>query len=140
MNYSFQLFSRDNQKWDDVVKSAFLYDFHHTSLYHKIDNDFKSYLFYATNGDDFIAMPLVFRNINDTNMLDATSVYGYGGPISNLENFNDLPAGIIDFFKKQLESYCLENNVVSIFSRLHPIIAQQKMFDGFGEVVDLNKT
>lgn len=137
--YKFEVIDLDNPKWDELVKSAFMYDFHHTSFYHQIDNDNTSLMFVVENGEDFIAFPLVLRPIEETSWFDLTSVYGYGGPISNRNDF-DFSSDFITFFWDNFNSYCKENNIVSVFSRLHPLIRQDHFFCEIGQILPLNKT
>lgn len=137
--YKFEVIESDNPKWENLVKSSSLYDFHHTTFYHKIDNNFTSLLFVAEDGNDFIALPLVLRPIDGTSWFDFTSVYGYCGPISNRLEF-DFDQDFIDFFQFKLKEYCQDNNIISLFSRLHPLIDQAGLFSNMGEVLLLNKT
>src|SRR5690606_18557123 len=44
------------------------------------------------------------------------------------------------FFRDYFDAYCQENNVVSVFSRLHPLLEQRGILEGLGEIVDLNRT
>ncbi|MCC6289819.1 MAG: GNAT family N-acetyltransferase [Chitinophagaceae bacterium] len=137
--YNFEIIESDNVLWDTIVKSAYLYDFHHTSYYHNIDNNYRSVLFYASDGENFIALPLVVRPIEDTPWFDCTSVYGYCGPVFN-KPIEELPDDLFIFFSKQFNAYCRENDIISVFSRLHPIIHQKKIFQDFGNIRDMNKT
>lgn len=137
--YEFEVIERNNPKWDEIVKKSLIYDFHHTSFYHKIDNDFRSVLFYAEWGGYFMAFPLVIRPIENTDWFDMTSVYGYCGFVSN-KNIIELNDDLRTFFINQFKIYCEKNNIVSVFSRLHPIVEQKAIFSNFGTVVDLNKT
>ncbi|PWN60609.1 GNAT family N-acetyltransferase [Chryseobacterium oncorhynchi] len=137
--YRFEIIDKSQFEWNEIVKSSTVYDFHHTAFYHSIDNDFNSKLFVAYNNDEFIALPLVIRPIEQTDFFDCTSVYGYAGPITNRENFN-LDHGFKVFFKESFNKYCLENSIISVFSRLHPLIDNANFFDNFGKIVNVNKT
>src|SRR5690606_36500396 len=137
--YNFDVFEIDNPKWDSVLKSSYIYDFHHTAFYHTIDNNYRSILFTAYDEEDFIALPLVIRPIEGTDLYDATSVYGYCGPISSRADllFSD---ELVKYFKSNFQKFCLDNRIVSVFSRLHPLLEQEQFFLDFGEIVPLNKT
>ncbi|KFF18030.1 hypothetical protein [Chryseobacterium sp. JM1] len=137
--YRFEIIDRSQPEWNKIVKSSDVYDFHHTSYYHSIDNSFSNKLFVAYQDNDFVALPLVIRPIGETGFFDCTSVYGYAGPVTNRENF-DFEASFKSFFKESFDQYCIENSIVSAFSRLHPLIEQSGFFDGFGKTVDINKT
>lgn len=137
--FNFEVIEIDNPQWDEIVKSSFIYDFHHTSFYHKLDNSHRSLLFVANAQDDFIAMPLVIRPIDGTDYFDATSVYGYCGPISKYRQ-TEITSGLISFFKSSLNDFFKVNNIVSAFSRLHSLIDNHLILQDLGTIVELNKT
>ncbi|WET51519.1 GNAT family N-acetyltransferase [Chryseobacterium indologenes] len=137
--YRFEIIDQSQPEWNKVVKSSNVYDFHHTSFYHSIDNTFNSKLFVAYNDQEFIALPMVIRPIGETGLFDCTSVYGYAGPITSREDFNFDPE-FSSFFKKSFNAYCEEKGIVSAFSRLHPLIEHSSFFEDFGKVIDINKT
>ncbi|MEK6153499.1 peptidoglycan bridge formation glycyltransferase FemA/FemB family protein [Flavobacteriaceae bacterium 3-367] len=129
---------RDKEKWDSLIKKVEDYDFYHTYDYHMIsrsENETAVLLKYEEN-KVLIGVPLLIRNVFDTAYKDATSVYGYAGPIS---------AGITaDFdnrnFLSALEKYLKENNIVSIFSRLNPfILNQERILKNYGEIFTQGK-
>jgi len=136
----FKVIELNNPEWDEYVKSSYMYDFHHTSAYHKIEysKGDEALLFVASSEINFIALPLIKRAIPDTIYFDATSVYGYAGPISS-KALNEFPENIISFFKEYFLKYCNDHKIISIFSRLHPLIKQNLFFNSFGELKDLNK-
>jgi len=136
---NFEVIKAGDPKWDNIIRSASVYDFYHTSFYHRIETSYPSILLHAYNDNEFIALPLVVRPIENTNWFDCTSVYGYCGPVSNRANM-EISNELRLFFKDRCKRYFKEKGVISIFSRLHPIIKQKNIFQDFGEVLDLNKT
>ncbi len=71
-------------EWDNFLKEVENYDFYHTYDYNslsKSDNETPILLKYKEN-DVLIGIPLLLRNIPNTQYKDATCVYGYSGPIS----------------------------------------------------------
>jgi len=113
----------EKKNWDNVLNALGSYDFYHTYNYHmlsKIENKTPILLKYVEN-DVLIAIPLLVREIPNTKYLDATSVYGYAGPISKgiTESFDNTN------FKQALTEYFKKNNYVSVFSRLNPFIEHQ---------------
>ncbi len=64
-----------------------------------------------------ILFPIIVRNINDE-YWDATSTYGYGGPLfdSTLTNHD------IDTILEEVRLFLYQKGCVSLFMRLHPII------------------
>ena len=49
---------------------------------------------------------------------DIQTAYGYGGVISNAVN---IPVKYVNDFNKQLDDWCLENNIISEFIRTNPL-------------------
>lgn len=135
----FDIVLPDDPLWNQIVRRSYLYDFHHTGFYHQIDNQDQSKLFVATRGDNFIALPLVFRTISGSDWADATSVYGYSGPVANHEATFQR-TDLVNYFWDEVTSYFRENRIISAFSRLHPLINQHLFFEGHGEISPLNKT
>ncbi|MFH4965327.1 acetyltransferase [Gaetbulibacter sp. M235] len=113
----------NKKDWDDVLKEIGYYDFYHTYDYHdlsKNDNETPLLLKYVEN-DIIIAIPLLIRKIENTNYKDATSVYGYAGPISKNLSFSFDNTQ----FQEKIKEYFEVNNFVSVFSRLNPFISGQ---------------
>lgn len=125
--------------WSDIVLKSSKYDFYHTQSYHLLEKQNRPILFIAYFGTDFIALPLIVRKIPNSNYFDCTSVYGYCGPISNLA-FDSISIEHIKCFQFELNQYFLNNNIVSAFSRLHPLIANQNLFINFGVLDYINQT
>ncbi len=128
----------NKKDWDDCLNHCKKYDFYHTYDYHnlsKVDSEEPVLLKYTEN-DTCIALPLLIRNISGTNYKDATSVYGYVGPLSN-----DIPSHFDNTnFKKSLAAFFESNNIISVFSRLNPYINHQsQVLDGFGDIIKQGK-
>ena len=125
-------FLRKKKEWDDFLKSVNDYDFYHTYDYHQISKSESddAVLIKYTNKDIFIGLPLLIRKIEGTSYYDATSVYGYSGPICSVapKNFNT------SNFEKFLFEFFVENNIISVFTRLNPYIEFQNiLFSHLGE-------
>lgn len=112
------------KEWKDAVASVGYYDFYHTYDYHKLsilDNE-KPLLIEYTEGDKKIYLPLVKRKIPNTEYFDATSVYGYAGPIQdNIDASFDNSK-----FIQKLNEFFEEEKIISVFSRLNPFIDYQE--------------
>lgn len=135
----FRVITSDKQEWTDILSKSLFFDFYHTSCYSNLSNQGKPILLVASINEDFIAFPLIIRNILDSSFFDCTSVYGYCGPISNLLDVSEHHE-LIRFFKESLIDYFEDKKIVSCFSRLHPIYENDKILNGLGEIVNLNKT
>jgi hypothetical protein len=132
----------------DVLERAFQYDFYHLPEYHALaeeQGEGKASLLVYEEGNDLIAVPLLLRPVETIAGLaragegwqDATSVYGYAGPIASRPQ---VPLETLRGFRTALTEALHQQHVVSVFSRLHPLIAQQAWLSGLGEVVPLGPT
>lgn len=135
----FEIIENNSPKWTEIVKQATVYDFHHTAYFHKIDTSFISKLLLFFDKENFIALPIVIRPIENTDFFDITSVYGYAGPIYQFSQEYQQD-NLLEFFRLEFINFCKEHNIVSVFSRLHPLIEQRNIIGDLGEIVDLNKT
>ena len=69
------------------------------------------------SGDDRLFLPLVFRPIPGTGLKDATSTFGYPGPLSNISSPDPLQRAL-----HSLHEALADAGAVSAFVRLHPLI------------------
>ena len=117
----------DREGWNGFIEQIGHFDFYYSYYYHllsKQDHE-KSVLIAYKEADTLIALPLLLRDIEGTSFKDATSVYGYAGPLCKIKGerasaFNN------ERFKKQLQQFLNDNKIVSVFSRLHPYIDYQE--------------
>ena len=124
--------------WNGVLQEIVNFDFYHTFEYHLIEvkEDQTPTLIVYKKENNIIALPLLIRKIYNTNYYDATSVYGYAGPISKgiTSEFNN------KLFIEKVMSFFQENNIISVFSRLNPYINyQQDILKNFGSIVNQGK-
>ena len=124
--------------WDEQLLLIDRVDFYHTYDYHHLskNDDELPILIKYTNGHNSLVLPLLLRNIENSNYKDAVSVYGYVGILTlNIdENFNK------ENFHKELNTFFNENKIVSIFSRLHPYLdCQESLLEGLGTINTLGK-
>lgn len=122
--------------WDSLLKEVDNYDFYHSYDYHLIakGEGEKPILIKYTEDDYIIGLPLLIRQIVGTSYFDATSVYGYPGPLTKniTKGFDNTE------FRKQLQESFLENNIISVFSRLNPYIPYQEIcLQKLGEISTL---
>ncbi|TRZ42533.1 GNAT family N-acetyltransferase [Robertkochia solimangrovi] len=130
----------DRVSWNAFLSHMNRYDAYHTYDYHLATKrkDQEPILVAYENDDIKIGFPLLVSKIFDTPYFDATSAYGYVGPLSNLavepENFylEDYALCFREFFKK--------NKIIAVFSRLNPYIpTQDNILKYFGELVEKGK-
>lgn len=130
----------DQIKWNEIILRSDFYDFYHCNSYNNLERTGQNFLFVVEDDHgDFVALPLIKREIEGTDFFDCTSVYGYAGPISSKE-ISKLSIELIEAFQKKLLSYLRDENFVSVFSRLHPIADQSRLLGNIGEILPLNKT
>ncbi|MEP3444431.1 MAG: GNAT family N-acetyltransferase, partial [Flavobacteriaceae bacterium] len=125
---------KDKKTWKSALNEIESHDFYHTYEYHQLakDNDNQPILLKYVENDSHIALPLLIRKINNSSLWDATSIYGYAGPVSkNIDqNFNNKR------FRKELHSFFKDQGIVSVFSRLNPfVLSQEVCLDQLGEIV-----
>ncbi|NVN19333.1 GNAT family N-acetyltransferase [Muricauda sp. HICW] len=131
----FKVITEENE-WNTIISSFEKKDFYHSYDYHQVcikDNEVAKLLFYSS-GDTSIAFPLVIRPINGSGFFDATSVYGYAGPlISHLPSHFDFQD-----WKEQMLGYFLGDKIISIFSSTNPFIDdQEQLLSHMGEIESL---
>lgn len=113
--------------WEGFCKDKG-FDLYHTYSFHQahapVDGG-EPILWCIHLDNDFIAYPLLERNITNTEFKDATSVYGYSGPITNITSTSKFKK-IFDLlvrYLKETEKY------VSIFSRLNTLTTPKPILD-----------
>lgn len=125
--------------WSSYVSKAYKYDFYHTWDYHEIAKKGEPLLFVYEEEDIFIAFPFLKRQIPNTEFCDLHSVYGYTGPISNVE-FGELSEEFIYQFQNALQQFLIEEKCVSVFAKFHPFLNQIRALEKMGGVFDNGKT
>jgi lipid II:glycine glycyltransferase (peptidoglycan interpeptide bridge formation enzyme) len=126
------------KKWDEIVRSMEDYDFYHLAEYHLLDTSGTPLLLYYSDDTTSIALPVILRTIEGSSYQDVTSVYGYAGPLTNRKTVNEKST---DGFRKKLLNFFDSQKIVSVFSRLHPLLPNQsQILDGIGDLIAENLT
>ena len=139
---------KQHTEWMNVLAQSFQHDFYFLPAYHALAEERgegEAHLFVYREGDDFVALPLLLRPIGSApcharlgeGWWDAHCVYGYAGPIASQP---DIPAKVLENFRNALRETLLERQVVTVFSRLHPLIPQSEFLSGLGEYVPTGQT
>lgn len=124
--------------WDALISKFEKYDTYHTHYFHSIsclENETPILIKY-THNDLLVCIPLIIRDVPNTNYKDATSVYGYSGPLlkGDLDRFDQT------LFATTFMEFLTENNIITVFSRLNPYIPNQnKLLVGLGDVIALGE-
>lgn len=135
----FEITIDQKEEWKGYVRRCANYDFYHTWDYHSLDTSGEPMLFVYQEGDDFIAFPLLKRPIPNSNLFDLTSVYGYAGPFSN-KKFDDLDETFLENFRYSFSDHLKSRKYISVFTRLHPFLYQDKLMKRFGGVCIQGRT
>ncbi len=139
--------SEQAQEWRQVLTRAGDYDFYHLPGYHALheqQGEGKGTLLVFEEGDKLIALPLMVRKINVPGLeafadyRDATSVYGYPGPIANVAARND--HAFLSRFHHRLRRFAHSQGWISVFSRLNPLLENHPLLEGLGKVISLSDT
>jgi hypothetical protein len=135
-------------EWKDALAQAVQCDFYHLPEYHALaesQGEGQANLFLYTEGGYIIALPLLLRAVEAVPGLagvgqgwwDATSVYGYVGPVASREY---VPGLVVKNFHTALSKALTDQNVVAVFSRLHPLMPQDRLLANFGSYQPLGQT
>ncbi len=134
-----QLINVNDNHWSELLKKAKEYDSYHTQSYHLLETDNEPVLVVENFDDGFIALPIVIRKIENSEFFDCTSVYGYCGLITSYNN-DELTREKSRIFQEHLLSFFKARKIISAFSRFHPIIENDIVFNDLGLIKKLNKT
>ena len=130
--------SSNSLEWNKQVKGMLHNDFYFFNGYYSDQVGGNSAILISFSYNEFkILLPLIIRKIPNSRYFDSTSVYGYAGPLKSHDN---IPVDIIERFKLELTKYFIDNNIISVFSRLHSLFEQEELLIGLGDVVSLSAT
>ncbi|QJB32258.1 GNAT family N-acetyltransferase [Chitinophaga oryzae] len=130
----------EKEQWNQVIHAAHTHDFYHTWYYHQLSAaNSHPFIFVFEKEGHFIAVPLLKRNIEDTSYFDCTSVYGYAGPLSS-HDFRDMSPLLLQQFSQAFLQFLKKKKIVSVFTRLHPLIHQHFQPGKTGGLYDNGKT
>lgn len=129
-------------EWMDFIRGCVDHDFYHLPFYHRLamrQSDRRAVLIRLEQGEQRIGFPLLLRSVRDlgddvpfaSSGYDATSVYGYPGPVASRSG---LEPPFIGAFREVLHATLKELGVITAFSRLHPIIDNARLLEGVGQL------
>ena len=129
--------------WEKVVKNEEVYyQWEYVDAFFK-NGDGIPKLAYAEENGEYIYNVFLQRNIaNDLrldsskyNYYDIITPYGYGGVNSNSNNKE-----LTKFYFDSFENYCNENNIISEFLRLNPLLDNYKLYNDDYKIENIAKT
>jgi len=127
------LTAKDDTRWCEALATV-RHDFYHEASYHAFcekRGDGTAYLAVYREGNHVFVWPDLVRLIEGlASYCDVTSVYGYPGPLASNPSPEFIGKGLA-----ALRRAWRAQNVVSVFSRLHPLLENQILLqpDGPGE-------
>ncbi|MDQ6859632.1 MAG: ATP-grasp domain-containing protein [Verrucomicrobiota bacterium] len=130
----------DRSEWLNALHRTTQHDVYFLPSYHELAEqrgEGEARLFVYEDGEYTVALPLMLRRVAEVPELngsagewrDATSVYGYGGPVSS---HAQLPPEVVRGFQESLGKAMRDGQVIGVFSRLHPLLEQRTLLDGLG--------
>jgi hypothetical protein len=135
------LTTEDACQWRQALASSHSHDTYHLPEYHRLAErlgEGRGALFVYRRGPHQIALPLLLRSLGRASgpgagsdaRHDAAGVYGYPGPVSSQPV---LPPEVVRGFGDALRGALRARGVVSVFSRLHPLLEQPALPPSCGE-------
>lgn len=123
--------SADPDEWDTVIARLpeHLRDVHFTSAYGRVQeaaNIGQAVLAVQDFELAFVAQPFLMRRIAGTEFFDLTNLYGFGGPVSNVQLVHSLKA-YGDAFRYWLKEWALDRGIVSEYCVLHPLMSSHML-------------
>jgi serine/alanine adding enzyme len=124
-------------EWDDLVARLGGLDTYTRSAYHSVSAALEPpgtvpILLHHVSSEGEVALPLLLRPLPGADGWDASSAYGYGGPVGSGRG--------AAAFGAALDAWALENGVVATFLRLHPLLDNASAIPPSAERVTLGAT
>ncbi|MPY95470.1 MAG: GNAT family N-acetyltransferase, partial [Acidimicrobiia bacterium] len=130
------------REWADALDRVGLEGGYHSLGYHRLgqaNGEGTPRLARYTEGAHVILLPFLMRPLDDcvpeAEGWDATSVYGYAGPLTTTPT---PPADVLERFRRALSAELRRAQVISLFTRLDPLQEEQRaVVDGLGAVAEM---
>lgn len=127
--------------WRDALDEVGGYDCYHTWDFHELsrkNGEGQPLLFLYKGKEGSIAWPLILRLFRARNKewKDFTSAYGYPGPLVK----GHITASDRAEWTRCIVRWCKEHAIVSIFSRLNPLIESASVLANLGEIRTIGPT
>lgn len=97
----------------------------------------KAFCFVCLEKDKCMLFPFLRRefNFNGDTYYDFETCYGYGGPIYNTKDSEFIESALCS-----MSNYCVSHNYVAGFTRFHPLLNNDCLFDKVGSVINDRQT
>ena len=141
--------AKDTRTWMRILEECEEYDFYHLPGYHVLSEPQEKgagLMFAYHEGAAAAAWPFVVRETSLIEGLevagaghqDMTSVYGYPGPVWNTHA--TARDGFFERFQAAVESSAREMHVVSMFSRMNPVLGNAGRIGAIGVLEKMGQT
>jgi len=134
------LTTADEARWLEALARIEERDFCHLPAFSRLAEECgqgEARLLAFHEGEVTMAFPVLLREVPRAARRDVTSVYGYAGPVASTRT---VPEETRQAFLGFVEEFLREQQVVSAFSRLHPLLAQSALLEGYGKVAPVGWT
>ncbi|TDD99422.1 HAD family hydrolase [Flavobacterium cellulosilyticum] len=145
---------QDKDSWNKYIKRFPIaqQDIYFTSDYYQLyehGEEYSAFCFIFEKNENLAVFPFIKKEINvlgynlDKKYYDIKGAYGYNGILSNITDKE-----ILLEFHNSFTNYCVDNNVIASFIRLHPLLKNENLSSTFNELIknrdvvaiDLTKT
>lgn len=144
----FKVITHDSkEEWNRVINPSTNVDIYYSWGYlnlFKIHGDDEPMLFYYSKESDEIinvalkrdiSLNINFSHLPQNKYFDLITPYGYDGPIISTNNQD-----FVDEYFLLYESFCKKENIVTEFSRFHPLLIDYEILDNYYKITGLGKT
>jgi hypothetical protein len=132
--------SQWKKKLNQLLKTDIFYYPSYSNLYQRFGDGVPHLFFYEDERGNKVGYVFLKRKINqlsfvqdepmDVELFDIiTPTYGYGGPLSNVEDNQSIRQ-----FRKEFEEYCQKEHIICEFNRFHPLLQNYKLMDPYMDV------
>lgn len=133
---------KDKSRWRYYLDKIKRNDIYYTPEYFEIyqeNGEGKAKLFVYKEEENIVYYPFLIREINslpffrtnsllgDNKVFDITTPYGYGGPITNIDDSYERNQ-LIGNFNLSFKKFCMDNSIITEFVRFHPILKNQDLY------------
>ncbi len=121
---------QEHGRWQRILDVLNITDIYYTNQYFlsalKLDPGV-AVLFYYKDEDGEVAYPFIKRIVNDEDVtvFDATTPYGYGGPVVKVKKDQQR---LVNSFRKEFVAYCYKEKIIAEYIRFHPLKHNDQLF------------
>lgn len=137
------------EKWKQALDKFRDFDIYHLPQFHFVAKEMgagEPFLFFYQQNGEAAALPFLVRDVSKVEGLsefalyDATSVYGYPGALTTIDQKSQFVESFRLQFQRALHKTFEDLSVVAFFSRTNPLIPTSWLFEGIGDVISLGTT